>query len=139
MDVANTASGLQSGVIDRVGSTVSDAILDADLIVVAVPVLAMTEVFTNIKDGFDSPDVTITDVGSVKHEVLNALRQIAGKVPENFVPGHPIAGSEKHGVAAADADLFRKHKVILTPLANTSDDCTLRITRMWQSFGAAGC
>ncbi len=136
IDVSNTASGLDLGIIDNAAETVSDAAEGAELIVVAVPILSMKEVFSAIEESFDQPHIAITDVGSVKGEVLNSLKQVAGKIPNNFVPGHPIAGSEMNGIAAADADLFRQHQVILTPLENTFEDSTSRVVQMWQSFGA---
>ena len=136
IDVSNTASGLDLGIIDNAAETVSDAAEGAELIVVAVPILSMMEVFSAIEESFDQPHIAITDVGSVKGEVLNSLKQVAGKIPNNFVPGHPIAGSEMNGIAAADADLFRQHQVILTPLENTFEDSTSRVVQMWQSFGA---
>ena len=135
-DISTVESGLSQGIIDRKASSIEAAILAAELIVVAVPVLAMTAVFQSLVNCFDRPDVIVTDVGSVKSEVLAALTRVVGKVPANFVPGHPIAGSEKHGVTASDAQLFEKHKVILTPLEHTLQRATEKVASMWESFGA---
>jgi prephenate dehydrogenase len=62
--------------------------------------------------------------------------QVYGIVPENFVPGHPIAGTENSGAEAAFAELFENHKVILTPLEKTSLDAVSIITDLWSATGA---
>ena len=68
--------------------------------------------------------------------MLALAENVAGKLPDNFVPGHPIAGSEKHGVAASDPQLFRNHKVILTPVDNTDCLAVDKVSRLWQQMGA---
>ena len=133
---ANIELGLKLNVIDQGASSIKSAIEDIQLIVVAVPVLTMTDVFKAISTCFDS-GVIITDVGSVKHPILEAVEDFHGHLPTNFVPGHPIAGSENHGVANADAALFKAHKVILTPGDETSAEAVIRVANMWQSFGAS--
>jgi 3-phosphoshikimate 1-carboxyvinyltransferase len=110
-------------------------VTEVELIVVAVPVMAMTEVFSSIAGCFDS-DVIVMDVGSVKGPVVQALENVHGSVPTNFVPAHPIAGSEKHGVSAANADLFKAHKVILTPGDETAEAALAGVTDLWESLGA---
>ena len=67
-------------------------------------------------------DAVVTDAGSVKSCVVEDVRRVFGKLPANFVPGHPIAGTEKSGVDASFAELFREHKVIVTPLRETADE-----------------
>ena len=57
-------------------------------------------------------------------------------MPGNFVPGHPIAGSEKHGVTAANPDLFEQHRVLLTPLAETEPAAVQTVRLLWQALGA---
>ena len=59
-----------------------------------------------------------------------------GEVPANFVPGHPIAGREKSGVAAAIDSLYENHKVILTPLTHTNSSAVSRVKQMWETVGA---
>ena len=132
----STASGLEMGIVDEAATTIESAIKDADLIVVAVPVLSMAGVFSSISGCFHQEGITITDVGSVKSEVVQAIKRVNGVVPDNFVPGHPIAGSEKPGVLGSDAGLFENHKVILTPLEETSRHALDRVHKMWVSFGA---
>ena len=134
--MSHVESGLALGIIDQAAQDVTSAVKEADLIVIAVPVLAMVEVFKSIKSCFNQSGIVITDVGSVKTEVLVALESVADIPPRNFVPGHPIAGSEKHGVTASNPDLFEKHKVILTPTDDTDPVAIRQIEALWQSLGA---
>ena len=65
-----------------------------------------------------------------------AAEEVFGKVPARFVLGHPIAGSEKSGVTAANPDLYENHRCILTPLVTTDSKHLDTVTRMWQAVGA---
>ena len=78
----------------------------------------------------------LTDVGSVKGNVITAARQVFGQLPSGFVPGHPIAGSERSGIEAANAKLFIDHKVILTPVAESDPQAVAQLTLLWQAVGA---
>ncbi|MCP4594959.1 bifunctional prephenate dehydrogenase/3-phosphoshikimate 1-carboxyvinyltransferase [Neptuniibacter sp.] len=134
-DSDETQLGVESGVIDSAATSLPDAVSIADLIILAVPVKAMENVLTDIAP-FISEETLITDVGSTKANVVAAAHRVFGTIPTGFVPGHPIAGSEKSGVAAADETLFEQHKVILTPLAESSSAAVTILTSMWQSTGA---
>ncbi len=123
--------GMALGVIDEGASSIKDATENSDLVVVAVPVLSMADVFREM-----SGRQLITDVGSVKHYVMEAARESFAGLPDTFVPGHPIAGSEKHGVTAAAPDLFLNHRVILTPAEETSASAIRRVTGLWEALGA---
>ena len=123
------------GVVDEITSILGDAIQDADIIVLATPLGAMQEILIALKDIVSSTSV-ITDVGSSKKFVIDAAKNAFGKVPVNFVPAHPIAGTEKSGVEAAKADLFEQRRVILTPQANTNASAVKTIRSMWQACGA---
>ena len=74
----------------------------------------------------------VFDVGSVKAPILEALRP----VPPNYVPCHPIAGSERNGPAEARADLFEGRAVVLTPVAATDPDAVAAVTSYWEAVGA---
>lgn len=126
------AQGLELDVIDVAAASAAEAAATAEVIVLAVPVLAMEAVLIEIGD----TQAILTDVGSVKQPILDAFRAVYGEVPERFVPGHPIAGSEKHGVAAARQGLFGQHRVLLTPLSHTDSNALKTIQGMWQSLGA---
>jgi prephenate dehydrogenase len=78
----------------------------------------------------------VTDAGSAKASVVEAAKSVFGNVPDYFVPAHPIAGREKSGVEAAITDLYVDHKVIVTPLPETSPEATQKVTAMWQATGA---
>lgn len=127
--------GVSLGVIDEAGFDLAAAVAKSDLIVLAVPVKATETVLRAIQP-YLKAEVVLTDVGSTKRNVIEAAQAVFGRVPEWFVPGHPIAGSEKSGVAAADADLFKKHKVIVAPLDDTSKEAQQLVSRMWQVTGA---
>lgn len=127
--------GLDLGVIDVACQSMAQALEQANLVVLAVPVKA-TEAVLREMHPYLPPDVVITDVGSTKGNVIEAARAVFGTIPPTFVPGHPIAGSEKSGVAAADEKLFVKHKVIVTPLPDSDEHAIQLISRMWQSTGA---
>ncbi|GAA0790580.1 bifunctional prephenate dehydrogenase/3-phosphoshikimate 1-carboxyvinyltransferase [Marinobacterium sediminicola] len=127
--------GLQLGVIDRVAEDLAAEVSRADLIVLAVPVKAMETVLEMIRPHLKLQTL-VTDVGSTKGNLVQAARRIFGHLPATFIPGHPIAGAEKSGVRASDADLFEHHKVILTPLPETDPNATLELARLWQAVGA---
>jgi prephenate dehydrogenase len=78
----------------------------------------------------------VTDVGSAKGCVVADVERVYGYIPPNFVPGHPIAGTEKSGVEASFARLFHQRRVILTPLAETTAVAHHLIRRMWELTGA---
>lgn len=132
---AELEAGLALGVIDEAARDLRQAVASADLVVLAVPVKATDAVLADISTAL-RPQTLLTDVGSTKGNVVEAAQAVFGTLPATFVPGHPIAGSEKSGVAAADEHLFERHKVILTPTPASSRQATLVIARMWQSVGA---
>ena len=123
--------GKQSGIITEAADSIPAAVQDSDLVILAVPVLAVKTVLREIP-----ATALITDVGSVKAPVIEASREIYGKIPGCLVPGHPVAGSEKHGVTSANPDLFENHKVILTPVAETNPSAVERIRNLWRGLGA---
>ena len=106
-----------------------------DLLVLAVPTLAMKSVLSECQEHVP-PSVTITDVASVKTKIIEFAEQVNGDIPKNFVPGHPIAGSEKSGINAANPDLFKNHKVVLTPKEMTSKGHINKVSEIWTRLGA---
>lgn len=122
---------IQEGYINPV-----DAVRDADLVILALPVQATQKVLEIIKP-YLSAQVILTDVGSTKGNVVQAAQAVFGDtLPVGFVPGHPIAGSEHTGVHAGKADLFARHKVILTPLETSADWAVQKLTQLWQAAEA---
>ena len=135
-ETANFA--LQQGIIDQFCFSIdeiADGLSAGDVIFIAVPPLAIKEVLSAIKANL-AESVTITDGASVKGRVVADIVDIYGDVPSQFVPGHPIAGSEKNGVTAADSALYKDHRVILTPLKVTGATHRKRVEAMWQAVGA---
>jgi prephenate dehydrogenase len=131
----NLRRACELGVIDRYEQDPAVAVAGADLVVLAVPLGVMRETLERIR-GALAEGVVITDAGSAKQCVIDDARAVFGEVPPSFVPGHPIAGTERSGVEASFAELFQGRKVILTPLAETDFAATARVTAVWQAAGA---
>ncbi|MDG5498851.1 bifunctional prephenate dehydrogenase/3-phosphoshikimate 1-carboxyvinyltransferase [Marinobacter sp. BGYM27] len=129
------ALGVSLGVIDEAADSLASAVAGADLVVIAVPVQAMASVLASIRPQL-SDDVLLTDVGSTKGSFVAAVKDVFGHWPDWVIPGHPIAGSEKSGIAAARTDLFAHHKVILTPADDSRQDLLGRLTALWQGCDA---
>ncbi|WP_323814646.1 prephenate dehydrogenase/arogenate dehydrogenase family protein [Cellvibrio sp. NN19] len=126
------------GVVDRAYTSLSEIAGElgaGDIVFIAVPTLSVKTVLEEIKQ-YIPETVTITDGASVKGSVQRAAEAVFGNVPPQFVLGHPIAGSEKSGVTAANPNLYENHRVILTPQENTSSLHADLVTRMWQTVGA---
>ncbi|WP_256672854.1 bifunctional prephenate dehydrogenase/3-phosphoshikimate 1-carboxyvinyltransferase [Pseudomonas sp. v388] len=126
---------VELGVVDRCEEDLVVACQGADVIQLAVPILAMERMLALLAP-LDLGDAVLTDVGSAKGNVVRAARQAFGRMPPRFVPGHPIAGSEQSGVEAANAELFRRHKVILTPVEETDPAALALVNRLWTALGA---
>ncbi len=123
------------GVIDQATTNIPDAVKNADFVLLATPVGAFEPLLKQAAGYFKS-NAVITDVGSTKVSVVESVRRALGEVPSNFVPGHPIAGTENSGVEYADSELFDKRRVILTPLDNTDPDAVFRVRQMWEGVGS---
>lgn len=126
---------VELGVIDRGETDPARAVAGADMVVVAVPMGAMEGVFRHIA-GALAEEAILTDAGSTKAHVVHAARVAFGEVPSRLVPGHPIAGTERSGVEAAFASLYRNRRVILTPTAETDPEALARVRWMWEQTGA---
>ena len=125
------------GYADRVTDNIAEAVADADLVVFAVPVLAMGEAAAAAAAAL-KPGATVTDVGSVKGSVAEAFAAVLPRTV-HVIPGHPIAGPEYSGPGAGFADLFRDRWVILTPKPDlTADGRTAldRLSTFWRALGA---
>ena len=140
---AEIKRGITMGLIDHGDTRLAALAGQATLIVLAVPVLAMREVFNQLAKVLPDaalegrePRVVITDVGSTKAAVRDCAQAAFGHLPAGLVLGHPIAGSEKSGVAAADPQLYLNHKVILTPGEQTAPAAVARVRALWRGCGA---
>lgn len=131
----NLDRAVQLGVIDRYTHDIGEAVSGADMIFLAVPLGAMESTFKAMHGRVDDAAL-ITDGGSAKASVVDACRVGLGHLPSGFVPGHPIAGTEKSGVEASFRELYNGRRVILTPTETTSPEALERVTSMWGSCGA---
>ncbi len=135
LDAESRRLAVELGVVDRCETELAAACQGAAVIQLAVPILAMEKLLGQLAR-LDLGDAVLTDVGSAKGNVVRAARlAFDGKVAR-FVPGHPIAGSEQSGVEASNAELFRRHKVILTPQASTDAAALALIDGLWRALGA---
>ena len=132
---ANLQAAVRLGVIDHYVTDPAQAVVGADVVLLAVPLGAMAAVLRVIAPHLE-PDAVLTDAGSAKGSVVADVERVYGHIPPHFVPGHPIAGTEQSGVEASFATLFQRRRVILTPLAETSAAAHQRIRRMWEITGA---
>jgi len=123
------------GVIDAYSDDVTEVVSGADVVILSVPILATYDILRSIHSVLSNTTV-ITDVGSVKGCVAEDVRRVFGADLPNFVLGHPIAGSEKSGITAADESLFKNHKVILTPLPTTNQSALEIVASLWKTVGA---
>jgi prephenate dehydrogenase len=136
VDRENLVEAQRLGVIDDYYFDPGAAVRGADFIVIAAPVGSVESIFSALKDYW--PDAAIvTDVGSTKGNIAAAAQKVFGRVPNNFVPGHPIAGAEKSGAGAAQADLFQDKRYILTPLADTDPAAVRTVARFWEKLGSS--
>jgi len=122
------------GVVDHWTHDIAEAVADADIILLAVPMTAYEAVFETMKDSLPAKAI-VTDVGSTKQSAIAAAHKI---LPDcsRFVPAHPIAGTEQSGSAAAFAELFEHHLCILTPDPHTDPTAVQRIESMWKATGS---
>jgi prephenate dehydrogenase len=136
--VSNLATARELGIVDRTlthDQRWADELIDADLVLLATPVGQMPALFAAMAPAL-GPATVVTDAGSIKQDVIAAARRYLGAALPRFVPGHPIAGTERSGAAAASATLFRERSVILTPLSDTAIDAQRRVADAWTSCGA---
>jgi cyclohexadieny/prephenate dehydrogenase len=135
---AHRAKIVELGLADRVTGDIAEGVAGADLVVFAVPVLAMGEAMAAAAPAL-APGATITDVGSVKGSVAEAL---TANAPQGvfIIPGHPIAGTEHSGPAAGFAELFDGRWVILTPDETREDaayaEAVAKLSAFWRGCGA---
>ncbi|MDA8646445.1 bifunctional prephenate dehydrogenase/3-phosphoshikimate 1-carboxyvinyltransferase [Porticoccaceae bacterium] len=128
---------LEANIIDTAYqdlAAVAPTLGPADMVLIGVPTLSVPGILADCQRLLD-PAVTISDVASVKGSVIEAATALYGGMPVQFIPGHPIAGSEKSGVTAANADLFQNHRVILTPIGSEESDHFIKVSSLWRSVG----
>jgi len=125
---------LNMGIIDRVAETIKDAVAEADVIFIAIPVKMITE-YAIQAARYAKHGAIITDVGSTKASIVASIES---QMPDgiHFIGGHPMAGSEKSGVKAASPALFKNAHYLLTPTEKTSMTAYKNLHSMLTSIGA---
>lgn len=120
---------------DRVANTPAEAVKDAELVMIAVPVGATADAVKSVAPHLRQGAI-LTEVGSVKAAVI---RQVLAMLPAHaiFVPGHPIAGTEHSGPDAGFAELFEGRWCILTPCERSSEEAVEKVAKFWKGLGSA--
>jgi prephenate dehydrogenase len=130
----NLIRAVELGVIDRYTHDPAEAVKDADMVFLSIPVCSIAAMTERIAPAL-APGCIVTDGGSVKGEIVAACEPLmpAGTY---FVGGHPIAGTEKSGVEASFAALYENRRCILTPTKATEPDALKKVARMWEIAGS---
>ncbi len=131
----NLQRALELGILDEIADDFPLALKNADLVFLAIPVGQTAKILAQIASHLESKTI-ITDVGSTKQDVIAAARSFLPGHLKNFVPGHPIAGTEQSGANAANANLFRDKNLILTPLDETNTNALECVKELWLGCGA---
>ena len=131
-DGERAARALEMGAIDEAVASAAAAASDADLVVIAIPVSAVADA---VVEALDAGAAIVTDVGSVKAPVVEAVEAARPTLAARYVGGHPMAGSEQDGLDGADADLFQGATWVLTPTERTDPDAFATVR---QTLGAIG-
>lgn len=135
---ANLDAALALGIVDRAVALDGDwtrEVAAADFVLVATPVAQFPALFAALAPQLSARAV-LTDAGSTKQNVIAAARQHLGRALSRFVPGHPIAGTEHTGAAAAFATLYRDRNVVLTPVEETDPAAVAAAAAAWTACGA---
>ncbi len=129
-----TYRALTRGAITHMCITVEEAVQQADMVVLATPILAVPQLLERIAPVL-KPGVLVTDTASTKTQILNLAQTL---LPSNvvFVGGHPMAGSEHSGIEAADERLFDGCAYCLTPTAHTTPEAITQLSQIVQQLGA---
>lgn len=122
------------GIVDQYYLSLSEAVTGSDMVLLAAPVGANVHLLPALADVTDNHCI-ITDAGSVKQSVVN-LARASFSTMENFVPAHPIAGTEHSGVESGFASLYRDKRLIITPVAETAASAIAEVQRLWELTGA---
>ncbi|MCY4542326.1 MAG: prephenate/arogenate dehydrogenase family protein [Rhodobacteraceae bacterium] len=122
------------GLVDRMGASLEEAVEGADLVMLCTPVRTFGKIARSIAPHLAS-GATLTDVGSVKRYVIGA---VSPHVPEHvqFVPAHPLAGTERSGPRAGFADLFVNRWCLITPLEDADSAAVDKLAEFWRRLGS---
>ena len=132
---ASVAECEGAGACDKAELNLEAAVRGSDFVVLCTPLAQMRELAERMLPAIKR-EAVITDVGSVKGSVVSELEPLFAKVNACFVGSHPMAGAEKTGVSAANAELFQKAVCAVTPTGATNADALQRVEDFWRSVGA---
>ena len=119
---------------DEIALSSSEAVKNSDLVLISTPMRSFESVINSIKDNL-KPGSILTDTCSVKHGVNNIVKKINLK-NSIWIPGHPVAGTEKSGPSAGFSDLFQDRWTIITPDKKIKDSDIKKIILFWESMGS---
>ncbi len=134
-DLDNLNLAVQLGVIDIAAVSIEQAVVDADVVMLAVPVGSMLAVAQQVISHM-KPGAVLSDTGSVKQTVVAQVEPLAQACSVSFVAGHPISGTERSGAGSAFAELYHHKRCILTPTANTDIQALELMGKLWQAAGS---
>lgn len=134
-DEASLKKAVELGVLNDYSLDIDAVVKSAHIVVIATPLSATEKILPKIVQSLRA-DAIVTDVGSVKGSVVAVAKAVMGDKIKNFVPAHPIAGTEQSGFVASFAELFEGHKVVLTPIAETDKQACQLIAQLWRRVGA---
>ena len=129
------AAALETGVADEVYDTPGDAVDGADLVVLCTPILTMPALVESFRNRLAAGSI-VTDVGSTKNWLTGEIDALLCNTSSRFVGSHPMAGSEKTGLAAAVPDLYQDATVFVTLEKGRPDAATSTVAAFWESIGA---
>ena len=124
----------RAAAVDYATTDLLAAVSGADLVVLCTPLAQMRSLAEQFLPALKRGAV-VTDVGSVKADVVRELQSLVAKAGAHFVGSHPMAGAEKTGVAAARADLFQNAVCVVTPTRKTNAAAARTLERFWKSIG----
>ena len=125
---------LNIGFVDSIADSLKGAVANADIVFLNVPVGMIAEIVRDMAPSLKSGAI-VTDVGSVKKSVMDAVHEHL-TANTNFVPAHPIAGTELSGPEAGFAELFDNRWCILTPDSETDKQAVQTISDLWRAMGS---
>jgi prephenate dehydrogenase len=134
-DATRLEAARRDGALDRVTTDLAGGVRDADVVVLAAPVLTILTLLDAVAK-VSGPETIVTDVGSTKAAIVAAASRLARSHPLTFVGSHPMAGSEQSGYAHARVDLFHGATVIVTPTEASAPSAVKTITALWEALGA---
>jgi prephenate dehydrogenase len=127
-------AAMKRGALHEVARDLASAVKGADLVILAVPVLAIQKLLGDL-DGLLDPDTVITDTGSSKTEIMRTAAKVLGS-HVGFVAGHPMAGKTEFGPNAAEAELFEGAQWVIVPSVNASERAITMVTSLAETLGA---